>query len=145
YGQQRETAGMKTYTSLRWSLAARIVGGGVLAALIAAAGFTWFDLHRYWQRTDAEVSAIANVMAGDLGPAITRDDLESAAGILSSVRADALIRDAMLYDIGGGRFAGYHRPANTGCPALAPDGMRRQLDTLVVARPVNAGTESLGP
>jgi two-component system, sensor histidine kinase len=135
---------MKKYTSLRRKLAVLIAGGGVVSALIAAAGFSAFDLNRYWQRTNAELTAIANVVADQVGPAISLGDLKSAGEILGSVRADPLIRDAMLYDVAGGCFAAFHRSIATGCPGAPPDGIRRELNTLVFARAVNAGNERLG-
>src|SRR5947209_10028077 len=98
----RGASGKAGYTSLRRKLATLIAGGGVVAAMIAAAGFAWFDLTRYWQHADAEVSAIAAVVAGQVGPAITLGNLDAAAAILGSVGSDAMIRDAMLYDVGGG-------------------------------------------
>ena len=135
---------MKNYTSLSRKLTVMIAGGGVVSALIAAVGFSWFDLNRYWQHTNAELTAISDVVADQVGPAITLGDLKSAGEILSSVRADPLIRDAMLYDVAGGCFAAFHRSAATGCPGRPPDGIRRELNTLVFARAVNAGNERLG-
>jgi len=135
---------MKNYTSLSRKLTVLIAGGGVVSALIAAVGFSWFDLNRYWQHTNAELTAISDVVADQVGPAITLGDLKSAGEILSSVRADPLIRDAMLYDVAGGCFAAFHRSAATGCPGRPPDGIRRELNTLVFARAVNAGNERLG-
>src|SRR5947209_348556 len=141
---QRKAARMTEYTSLRRKLAALIAGGGVVAALIAAAGFAWFDLNRFWQHTDAEVSAIADVVAGQVAPAIHLGKLDTAAEILRSVQSDAMIRDAMLYDVGGGCFAAFHRSADIGCPDIPPDGMRRRMDTLILTRAINTGKERLG-
>src|SRR5712691_3713326 len=100
---------MRSYTPLRRELTALIAGGGVVAALVVAAGFSWFDLYRSGRRTNNELAAVANVIAAQVGPAITRGDLQSAAEILSSVREDPLIRDALLYDLAGGCFAAFHR------------------------------------
>ncbi len=135
---------MRNYTSLRRKITVLIAGGGVISALIAAVGFSSFDLKRYWQRTNAELTAISDVVADQVGPAISLGDLKSAREILGSVRADPLIGDAMLYDVKGGCFAAFHRSAASGCPGLPPDGIRRQLNMLVLARAVNAGNERLG-
>src|SRR5438876_602684 len=123
---------MRKYASLRRKLTATISGGGVAAAMIAAAGFSWLDLNRCWRHVNAEVSAIANVIAGQVGPAITRGDYTSAGEILGSVRADVLVRDAVLYDAAGGCFAAFHRGGASGCPEISADGMRREIDTLVL-------------
>jgi signal transduction histidine kinase/CheY-like chemotaxis protein len=135
---------MKTYTSLSRKLTVLIAGGGMVSALIAAVGFSWFNFNRYWQHTNAELTAISDVVADQVGPAITLGDLKSAREILSSVRADPLIRDAMLYDVAGGCFAAFHRSTGTGCPGAPRDGIRRELNTLVFGRAVNAGNERLG-
>jgi hypothetical protein len=135
---------MKSYTSLRRKIAVLIAGGGVVSALIAAVGFSWFDINRYWQRTNAELTAISDVVAEQVGPAISLGDLKAAGEILGSVRADPLIRDAMLYDTRGGCFAAFHRSTTRACPGAPPDGIRRELNTLVFTRAVNAGNERLG-
>ena len=89
---------MTRYTSLRGKLTALIAGGGVVAAVIAAVGFSWFDLNRYWERTRAEVYSIGSVVADQIGPAMAFGDRKAAGETLGSVRADSLIRDAVLYD-----------------------------------------------
>jgi signal transduction histidine kinase/AmiR/NasT family two-component response regulator len=135
---------MKNYTSIRRKSTTLIAGGVMAAAMVAAVGFSWFDLSRYGQRTNAGLAAIASVVAGQVSPAIIRGDLKSAAEILNSVRADALIRDAILYDIAGGCFAAFHRSAGSGCPETPPEGMRRELNTQVLAHAVTAGNQRLG-
>jgi signal transduction histidine kinase len=121
-----------------------MAGGSVVAAVIAAAGFSWLDLDRFWQTTGAEVAAIGNIVADQVGPAITLSDRKAANELLGSLRADTLVRDAVLYNAQGDCFATFHRRAATGCPARPPDGTRREADALVLARAVNAGGERLG-
>jgi signal transduction histidine kinase/ActR/RegA family two-component response regulator len=135
---------MTGYTSLRHKLTALIAGGGVVAAVIAAAGFSWFDLNRYWEHTRAEVSAIASVVADQVGPAVTLGDLKAANETLGSVRADSLIRDAILYDASGGCFAAFHRGAATGCPPMSAEGVQHNVNTLVVTHTVTSGNERIG-
>jgi signal transduction histidine kinase/ActR/RegA family two-component response regulator len=135
---------MTRYTSLRSKLTALIAGGGVVAAVIAAVGFSWFDLNRYWEHTRAEVSAIGSVVADQIGPAMTFGDMKAAGETLGSVRADSLIRDAMLYDAAGGCFAAYHRSGGTGCPPMPANGMRHEVNSLTVSREVTAGSERIG-
>ena len=89
---------MKKYASLRWRLAALIAGGSAVSAVIAAAGFSWLDLHRFWDHTGAEVAAIGNIVADQVGPAITLSDQKAANELLGSLRADNLVRDAVDYD-----------------------------------------------
>jgi len=135
---------MTRYTSLRYKLTALIAGGGVVAAFMAAVGFSWFDLNRYWAHTRAEVSAIASVVADQIGPAMTFGDLKSAGEILGSVRADGLIRDATLYDASGGCFASFHRNGTRGCPPLTSEAAEHAANTLVLTRAVTAGGERIG-
>jgi signal transduction histidine kinase len=135
---------MKKYASLRWRLTALIAGGGAVAAVIAAAGFSWLDLHRFWDHTGAEVAAIGNIVADQVGPAITLSDQKAANELLGSLRADNLVRDAVLYSARGDCFAEFHRSGANGCPARPPDGTRREADALVLVRSVSAGGDRLG-
>jgi len=134
----------KKYSSLRRRLTALMAGGSVVAAVIAAAGFSWLDLHRFWQHTAAEVAAIGNIVADQVGPAITLDDRKAADELLASLRADNLVRDAVLYNARGDCFATFYRRAAIGCPVRPPDGARREAGALVLARAVNGGGERLG-
>jgi signal transduction histidine kinase len=135
---------MKKHASLRWRLTALIAGGSAVAAVIAAAGFSWLDLHRFWDHTGAEVAAIGNIVADQVGPAITLSDRKAASELLGSLRADNLVRDAVLYSARGDCFAEFHRSGANGCPARPPDGTRREADALVLVRSVSAGGDRLG-
>ena len=90
------------------------------------------------------MTAIGNIVADQVAPAIALDDEKAASELLSSLRADRLVRDAVLYDARGYCFATFHRQAAIGCPARPKDGTRREADALVLARAVNAGGERLG-
>ena len=48
--------------SLRGKLTALIAVGGVVASLIAAAGFAAFDFRRFWNFSQSQVGAIANIV-----------------------------------------------------------------------------------
>ena len=135
---------MRKYSSLRWKLTALIAGGSVVAAVIAAAGFSWFDLNRFWQSTNLHVIAIANIVADQAEPAITLGDRKAAGEILGSLRADSLLRDAILYDARGACFAEFHRVPVIGCPPMPPEGVRREPGALVLSRTLNADGERLG-
>lgn len=121
-----------------------IAGGSIVAAVIAAAGFSWFDLNRFWEHTSAEVAAIANIVADQAGPAIALQDRKAAGEILGSLRAEGLVRDAVLYDGQGRCFAEYHRISLTSCPPRPADGVHRGPDALVLVRAVEAPGERLG-
>ena len=96
---------MTRYSPLRRRLTALIAGGGVVTALIAAAGFAWLDFNRFWLSTNAEISAIANIVADHAEPAIPVGDRQAAADILTSLYASRIIRDAAIYDNRGACFA----------------------------------------
>src|SRR5271155_1434471 len=92
---------MRIYNSLRWRLTALIAGGSVISAVIAAAGYAWVDLNRFWQHSYNEVQAVGNVVSDQVGPAITLGDRKAASEILASLRSDSLIHDVFLYDASG--------------------------------------------
>jgi two-component system, sensor histidine kinase len=134
---------MKRYSSLRRKLMALIAGGGIVSALIAAAGFSWLDVNRFWQNTNAQIVAIASIVADQVEPAIALGDRKAAAEILSSLRADPTIRDAVLYDPRGACFARANERL-TPCPTLPPDGLHRQRGAVFLARSIRADGERQG-
>jgi two-component system, sensor histidine kinase len=135
---------MRKYSSLRWKLAGLIAGGSVIAAVIAAAGFSWLDLRRFWAHTQNEVAAVANIVADQAAAAIALGDRKAAGEILGSLAAEPLVRHAALYDARGACFAAFHRAPSRGCPPRLPDGIHREGDTLALTRAVNAPGERIG-
>jgi signal transduction histidine kinase/ActR/RegA family two-component response regulator len=131
-------------SSLRWKLTALIAAGSVIAAVIAAAGFSWWDLSRFWERTTAEVTAVSNIVADQVGPAVLLGDPKAAGEILASLRADNRIRDAVLYGKTGACFAEFHSGTVHACPTRADEGIWREPDALVISRRVSAGGERVG-
>jgi len=131
---------MKRYSPLRRKLTALIAGGGIVSALIAAVGFSYLDINRFWQNTNAKVMAIASIVADQVEPAIALGDRKSAADVLNSLRADRTILDAALYDTRGKCFAGM----NSACPALPPDGLHRLHDAVVLVRSIRSDGERQG-
>ncbi len=134
---------MKGYASLRRKLTTLIAGGGVVAAVIAAAGFSWLDLQRFQQQANAQVTAIANIVAGQVEPSIALGDRRVAAEILQSLRGDRMIRDAILYDGEGECFA-VARASLAACPPRPRDGLEREREAIVLVRPVLSEGERVG-
>ena len=135
---------MTGYWSLRLKLTALIAGGAIVTSVIAAAGFSWMDLNLFWERTGAQVGAIANIVSGQVGAALSLGDRKAANEILLSLRADDLVRDAALFDDRGVRFAQFQRYSGTSLADRPPDGLRRERDALILARAVSVGGERLG-
>jgi signal transduction histidine kinase/CheY-like chemotaxis protein len=135
---------MTGYWSLRLKLTALIAGGAIVTSVIAAAGFSWMDLNLFWERTGAQVGAIANIVSGQVGAALSLGDRKAANEILLSLRADDLVRDAALFDDRGVRFAQFQRYSGTSLADRLPDGLRRERDALILARAVSVGGERLG-
>ena len=135
---------MTGYWSLRLKLTALIAGGAIVTSVIAAAGFSWMDLNLFWERTGAQVDAIANIVSNQVGPALSLGDRKAANEILLSLRADDLVRDAALFDDRGVRFAQFQRYSGTSLADRPPDGLRRERDALILARAVSVGGERLG-
>ncbi len=135
---------MTQSSSLRSKLARLIAVGSVMTALIAAAGFSWLDLNRFWERTSGQVSAVANIVAGQVAPAILLGDKKAASEILGSLRTDKRIRDAILYSNEGNCFAEYHSGPSSACLRPLVDGIHRQADALIVSQRVMARDERVG-
>jgi signal transduction histidine kinase/CheY-like chemotaxis protein len=135
---------MRSYNSLRWRLTALIAAGSVVSAIIAAAGFSWFDLQRFWEHSRTEVEAVGNVVSDQAGPAITLGDRRAAGEVLGALRSDNLIQVAVLYDVHGNCFAAYRRGSMGGCPADQPTSIPYGADRMVVSLPVVAGSDRAG-
>ena len=71
---------MRHYSSLRRKMTGLIAGGGIASAVIATAGFSWLDLNRFWENTNARIVSIASIVADQVEPAITLGDRKAAAG-----------------------------------------------------------------
>ena len=95
--------------SIRWRTAALIVGGGLVSALLTAAGIAGFGVNRFWQQTSEEVATVGSLVSYQAAPAVVGGDRESATRTLSSLRAHGFIREALLYDSAGACFAAFHR------------------------------------
>jgi signal transduction histidine kinase/CheY-like chemotaxis protein len=134
---------IRQYASLRWKLTFLVILASTFAVCLAAAGFTWLDIQRFWGHTGAEVGAVGDIVADQVGPAITLGDHAGAKDVLASLRADAVIREAELYDGRGMLFATMRQEAST--PRTRPaDGIHRTDSGLIVAKPVMAGGERIG-
>ena len=129
---------MKHHASLRWKMTALIVGGGMVSAVFATAGFAGFGMHRFWQRNGAEVATLGTILGNRAGAALALGDRKAASQLLDSLEPDELIRDAALYDAGGGCVAVFHRFQAGGCPPQPSDGARHGGDGLLLGLPVFA-------
>jgi signal transduction histidine kinase/ActR/RegA family two-component response regulator len=135
---------MKWYSSLRARLAGLIAGGSVVAAVIAAAGFSWLDVTRSRDSTNSQVAAIGNIVADQAAPAIMLGDRKAASEILASLHADRLIRNAVLHDERGSCFAALNAAVLSKCPSVPPLGVRSNGGALVLSQPVTAGGDRVG-
>ena len=135
---------MTQTSSLRRKLISITVLGSVVTALVAAAGFTWWDLSRFWEWTGAEVTALASVVGDQVGPAVVLNDRKAAAEILASLRSDTSIRQAVLYRNDGVCFAEFHREPGGSCPLRGVDGIRREASAIVISRPITSGGDRVG-
>jgi len=131
-------------SSLRRKLIYITAAGSVATALIAAAAFTWWDLNRFWEWTEAEVTALASVVGDQVGPALVLKDPKAAAEILASLRSDSRIEEAFLYDDQGKCFAQFHRERLDACPPAVQNGIRRQGNAITTSRSVTSAGERVG-
>jgi signal transduction histidine kinase/CheY-like chemotaxis protein len=125
-------------------LIALIAGGGIVTSIVAAAGFCWMDLNKFWERTDARVGVIAKIVSDQAGGALARGDRKAANETLLWLGADDWVRDAVLFDSQGAPFAQFQRTAGTSLGNERPDGLRRDRNVLILTRPVRVGGERLG-
>jgi signal transduction histidine kinase/ActR/RegA family two-component response regulator len=132
------------HLSIRWRTTALIVVGGVVSATLTAASIAGFEVHRFWQRTSAEVAAVGSVASCQAAPAVARGDRNAASRVLASLRADGLIRDAALYDVTGDCFAAFHRSSRGGCPPEPRGGWGRDSNGLTIGLSVAADGVRVG-
>ncbi|HEU0142496.1 MAG TPA: ATP-binding protein [Bryobacteraceae bacterium] len=135
---------MRRSSSLRSKFMALMLGGSVAAAVLAAGGFSWLDLNRFWARTTDEISAITSIVADQVGPAITLRDAKAAREILGSLRAVGIIRHAAIYDKHDRCFAVFQRDSSSICPPRPQDGTTYGPGTMIVSRGVFSDGERLG-
>jgi signal transduction histidine kinase/CheY-like chemotaxis protein len=135
---------MIAQSSLRWKVTGLIATVGVMAALIAAVGFSWRDLDRFWERTGVEIGAIGSIVAEQAAPAVMLGDRAGAMEILGSLRTDTRIHAAAIYDDEDACFATFRRDAGSECPALPKDGTRTDGNSLMLVRAVQVGDERVG-
>ena len=128
--------------SLRYKLAALIGFGGLLTTLMAAAGFTWMDLNRFRENSNTQVTAIASIVAEQVGPAITLADRKSADEILATLCASRLIVEASVYDTHGACFSDGH--GSQRCGPVRRDGIEQGDGILFMTRPIQEEGERLG-
>jgi signal transduction histidine kinase/CheY-like chemotaxis protein len=125
-------------------LTALIAGGAIVTSVIAAAGFSWMDLDLFRDRTGTQVGAIASIVSDQAGAALSLGDRQAASRILLRLRADDLVRNAVLFDGQGVPFAQFERYPGAGLADRPPDGLRRDRNTLILAVPVSVGGNRLG-
>lgn len=135
---------MTQHTSLRRKLFLITSLGSLLTALIAAAAFTYWDLSRFWQQTAGEVTALASVVGDQVGPALLLHDNKAAGEILASLHTDSRIRAAVLYGNDRSCFAEFRGEPAQHCPAQLNDGVRRELGSITITRPILAGGDRFG-
>jgi signal transduction histidine kinase/ActR/RegA family two-component response regulator len=116
----------------------------MVSAMLIAAALAGFEVNRFWQQTGAQVAAVGSVTSLQAAPALARGDRNGASQALASLRADAAIRDAVLYDARGACLAAFHRSAGGGCPPLPRDGSRPDSSGATVTLPVRADGARVG-
>ncbi|HZI75640.1 MAG TPA: CHASE sensor domain-containing protein, partial [Gemmatimonadales bacterium] len=135
---------MNRSLSLRAKLISVIVGVSLVAEALAAAGFSWLAVRRYWQFTDSQVEAIGAIVADHAAPAIALRDRKAADELLSSLHAEPQIREAAVYSANGLCFASFSRSGGGRCPPIGADGTRRESADLVFRRGILEDGERLG-
>ncbi|HUA60618.1 MAG TPA: response regulator [Verrucomicrobiae bacterium] len=124
------------YGSIRWRTTALIIGGGLVSAMLTAAGVAGFAVHRFWMGTRQQVSLSASLASYRVAPALANGDRIAATQMLAALRAEHLVSDAWIYDDAGACFAAFHRSSNEGCRPQSRDTLRSGTSGLTLSLPV---------
>jgi len=118
--------------------------GAVL--LLTCASFGVHEFFTFRQTTVANLSTVGAILASNSTAALTFENPEDAAEILSALQAEPHIKAASLYDANGHLFAHYPATlANDAFPnAPEQDGYNFTAGNLVSFQPVVYGTKRLG-
>jgi signal transduction histidine kinase/CheY-like chemotaxis protein len=137
-----------TYRNLpvRHKLRLVIMGTVTVALLCACAAVLAYDrvAARNSMRNDLDV--LAEMLGANSTAALSFDDAQAAAEILSTLRAKRHIVSAVVFTAGGRPLAGYHSPSGRAeaLPAIRADGARFEAGRLVLFKTVRIEGARIG-
>jgi len=134
-------------TSINKKLMLLVVAAVVVALSLSTGAFIAKDIRSMRTTAVQQLSTLADVIGSNTTAAITFDDSESAAQLLSSLRKQPMIESACVYDANGDVFATYSREKMMrSWPAKAPNLSYNFTPGghLEVSHPIIAGEGAIG-
>ena len=116
------------------------------ALVVASAIFGLYDYLTWKQALLAKLIAVSDVVGGNSAAAITFDDPKAAREILGSLRAQAAIRGAAIYDDNARLVASFDRSGGSYAPTCKGLGAAAVFapGSLTVARPILLDRQTIG-
>jgi signal transduction histidine kinase/DNA-binding response OmpR family regulator len=114
------------------------------ALLVACALFAVYDYMTARQTLLAETTTMTDIVGGNSTAALSFDDADAAAAILSRLHVQEAIRTAVIFDSAGQGFTSFARPGWSGRDCGAVGTAEFMPDALVVHRPIVLDEEQIG-
>jgi len=133
--------------SIQTKLALLILFATLFPLVLAFVGFGTYERAQSRAEIAQELSTLADTLGANTAASLAFDDSNTAAAMLTALKADPNIQTACLFDSRGRIFATYRRKGlseKVGMPALQPDGAYFQPDTLTLLRAVSLNGEKTG-
>jgi diguanylate cyclase (GGDEF)-like protein/PAS domain S-box-containing protein len=133
-------------SSIRVRLSALIIVNSSLALLLAGIALFGYETYQQRQAATRELSANAGILAETVTAALSFNDSAAATQILSALRGDPNVLEAVVYDRYGIAFARYQRRGEplASPPPLRPIGGYFENGALSEYQPISMGAEKLG-
>jgi len=116
----------------------------VAALLVASALFAVYDYATARQALLDETTTMTDIVGGNITAALSFDDADAAAAILSRLQVQAAIRTAVIFDSAGQGFTSFASPGWSGRECAAVGTAQFVSDALVVHRPIVLDEEPIG-
>ncbi len=135
------------HASIQTKLTLLILFASIFALVLAVASFGLYERSNFRRDLAQELSTLADTLGANTAASLAFDDPNSAAEMLSALKANPNIETACLYKNSREIFATYHRaslPATPGLAAPRPDGAYFQAQSLTLFRAVYLNGEKTG-
>ncbi|HJV71652.1 response regulator [Ideonella sp.] len=128
-------------SNIRGRLVLALLGGALLAFVLASAGFLFFERMTLESRARDVVEPYAKLVSVGAESAVAFGDAARAQEILDTLRANPQVLEARIELASGQVLARYGGPRAAAAEAPLPDGLHRQADrnAMVLVRMLNDG------
>src|SRR5579863_7673664 len=138
---------LSKHASIQTKLTLLILFATLFALVLAVASLGLYERSNFRRDLAQELSTLADTLGANTAASLAFDDPNSAAEMLSALKASPNIETACLYKNSGGIFATYHRASLGASQELAgprPDGAYFQAQSLTLFRAVYLNGEKTG-